>query len=365
MNIQSLTEQYPYFLRVAPDGALELFADHHMLSTMRSCEAKFVEEILNNEHIRGKRYWSLEFGCWVHDCLQLFYEAFRRTGQAPIVDDWVKQSLGLWEDYDLSFYRPDPLKLVKQYNTDEKKYRAFGGREGAAAFLIHYYAFYMNQRYRIVATEISFGRKQEVLLGEFTILNLHPGIENAIDGLTVRCYLTGRIDLLVDNTYKIGPVDHKTTASFDGYESNDFDPHEGITGYIYTINAILGTQFPDNPHKQCRDGWIHHISTLATDEPRFKATLITKTPQQLEDFRLRQLRTCKKIVELLNGEIPDYNTNICNNIYNRPCPYRELHRQPPDQHSGTLTQFYEVLPAWNPEKPPDHKIKQKVGATSE
>ena len=43
---------------------------------------------------------------------------------------------------------------------------------------------------------------------------------------------TGRIDLLVDNGTKIGPVDHKSTACFDGYESNDFDPHEGITGYI-------------------------------------------------------------------------------------------------------------------------------------
>jgi hypothetical protein len=322
------------------------------------CEAKFEEEILNSQYTKAERYWSLEFGSWVHDCLEAFYHAFRITGIAPEVDTWTKYSLKLWDAYDLSYYKPDPLKLVKDYRTDEKKYHAFGGREGAAAFLIHYYAFYMNQRYRVVATEISFGRKQEVLLGTFEILL--PVSENLTHILRVRCYLTGRIDLLVDNTYKIGPVDHKTTASFDGYESQDFDPHEGITGYIYTINAILGTQFPDNPHKICRDGWIHHISTKSTDEPRFKATPINKTPGQLEEFRLRQLRTCKKIVELLNGETADRNTNICNNIYNRSCPYRELHRQPTEQRQGTLRQFYEVREAWNPEKPPSLLRKEAM-----
>jgi hypothetical protein len=396
-----LVTKYPSFLRINPnDGALEMFLDHHSLSSFRMCEAKFVEEILNQQHPRGARYWALEFGLWVHDCLALFYDAFKRTKNPPIIDDWVKQCIALWDAYDLDFYKPDPLKLAKQLRTDEKKHKSFGGREGAAAFLIHYYAFYMNQRFSIVATEVSFGRRLEVLLGEFTINNGTPRYDEVREEIQryayylwescnydhgherdhwlfaeqqvlaryapfkVRCYLTGRIDLLVDNGYKIGPVDHKTTGTFDGYEANDFDPHEGITGYIYTTNHILGTEFPNELHKICRDGWIFHISTNATDAPRFKATPIVKTPQQLEDFRLRQVSTCKSILDvLISWRVANWNTNICNNIYNRPCPYHELHRQPLEQREAMLKQFYEIRPAWDAEFPPDHKKNKKEEPT--
>lgn len=353
MNFKELATKYPqYLVWNDAEGVLEMYLDHHSMSQMRMCEAKFVEEINNCIHPRGGRYWSLEFGVWVHDCLDPFYDSFRKTGQPPDLNQWTKDCLELWDAYDLSFYKPDPLKLVKNMTTDEKKYHAFGGREGAAGFLLHYYGFYMNQRLRVVATEVAFGRGREVLLGEFQWSQYQHS------GLTARVYLTGRIDLLGDNTYKIGPVDHKSTARFDGYESNDFDPHEGITGYIYAIDKILSTQFPDNPHKICRDGWIYHISTNATDEPRFKATLINKTPQQLEDFRFRQLRTAKRILDVLTGQVPDMNTLVCNNIYNKPCPYKELHRQPTEQRQAIIQQFYEILPAWNPEKPPSLKRKR-------
>lgn len=359
--------KYPHFLKWnESEGVLEMYLDHHMMSTLRTCEAKFVEEHLTNAFMRGERYWSLEFGLWVHDCLKPFYDSFKQNGKPLLVDDWTKQGLKLWDEYDLDYYKPDPLKIQKQWRTDEKKYHAFGGKQGAAGFLIHYYAFYMNQRYRVVATEISFGRKHEVLLGEFRIprYKYWEGPQGETDLVVeswdpVRVYLTGRIDLAVDNTYKIGPVDHKTTANFDGYEANDFDPHEGITGYIFTINSILGSMFPDNPHKSCRDGWIFHISSNASDEPRFKATLITKTPQQLEDYRLRQLHTAKRILNILMGDGPDWNTNVCNNIYNKPCPYHELHRQPQGQREATLRQFYEIREAWNPEALPNLRIKQE------
>jgi hypothetical protein len=332
---------------------------------MRMCEAKFVEEILNSQYGRGERYWSLEFGAWVHDCLDIFYKEFKNTGLPPELDPWVEKGTNLWDTYDLDHYKPDPKKLVKQYRTDEKKYHAFGGRAGAAAFLIHYYAFYMGQRFRVVATEVSFGRGREVLLGEFR----YPRFTNEASDLIVeswdivRVFLTGRIDLLVDNTYKVGPVDHKTTATFDGYEHNDFDPHEGITGYIYTTDALLGLKYPDNPHKVCRDGWIFHIATNALDVPRFKATLITKTPQQLEDFRRRQVRTARRILDCMITGVADWNTLVCNNIYNKPCPYRELHRQPPVQRDATLSQFYEIRTSWNPEHPPSVRNLLKVKST--
>jgi hypothetical protein len=358
--LQGLALKYPHFLKWnESDGALEMYVDHHILSTMRMCEAKFVEEILNSQYGRTDRYWSLEFGAWVHECCDIFYKEFQKIGLPPQLDPWVKKGTDLWDAYDLDYYKPNSKKLVKEYRTDEKKYHSFGGRAGAAAFLIHYYAFYMGQRFRVVATEVSFGRGREVLLGEFRFprFKYYEGPEGQSDLIVeswdiVRVFLTGRIDLLVDNTYKVGPVDHKTTATFDGYEHNDFDPHEGITGYIYTTDALLGLKYPDNPHKICRDGWIFHIATNALCEPRFKATLITKTPQQLEDFRTRQVRTARRILEVMVSGVADWNTLVCSNIYNKPCPYRELHRQPPIQREATLQQFYQVKTPWNPEDPP-------------
>lgn len=338
--------KYPAFLNWnSAEGCLEMYLDHHMLSQFRLCEVKFEEEILNRQRFRGGLVWSLQFGLWVHDCLDSFYKAFKETGQPPLVDPWTKQGLELWDFYQLDNWKPPVGKKVADFYTDEKKYHAFGGRNGAAAFLIHYYSFYMNQRFRVVATEVSFGKGREVFLGEFVYTDEY-GYHTI-----VKVYYAGRIDLLVDNTYKIGPADHKTTARFDGYESNDFDPHEGITGYIYTINSILGTKFPENPHKICRDGWIFHLSTNASDSPRFKPTLITKTPEQLEAFRLRQLSTAKSMLEVITGQrVAVWNTFICNNIYNKPCQFRELHRQPPSQRLAILQQFYEIAPVWNPER---------------
>jgi hypothetical protein len=214
-----------------------------------------------------------------------------------------------------------------------------------------------------VDTEISFGRAREVYLGYLG--HFYSG--NDRFGLTspyysgINCYLTGRIDLLVDNGTKIGPVDHKSTARFDGYESNDFDPHEGITGYIFAINSILKAQREKCESRggilvpqTCNTGWIHHIS-LADSDPRFKPTLITKTNQQLEEYRMRQLRACKRVYELASSSAKlenygavEFATDKCNNIYNSPCPFRELHRQPFIQREGTIAQFYEIKPAWNP-----------------
>jgi hypothetical protein len=372
VNFPQLALKYPQFLAWnESEGVLEMYLDHHSMSHMRMCESMFIEEITNCIHGRGVRYWSLEFGVWVHDCLERFYDAFKKTGQPPELDPWVNYCLELWDLYDLDYYKPDPLKLVKNYRTDEKKYHSFGGREGAAGFLIHYYGFYINQRLRVVGTEIAFGRSKEVLLGSFRFPRYKwwEGPEGEDDLVVeswdkVNVYLTGRIDLLGDNTYKIGPVDHKSTARFDGYESNDYDPHEGITGYIYAINEILKKRFPDNPHKICRDGWIYHISVNALEETRFKATLITKTPQQLLDYAARQLRTARRILDVLTGQTPDMNTLVCNNIYNKPCPYRELHRQPTEQRLATIQQFYEIREAWNPEKPPSLQRK-KEAATSQ
>jgi PD-(D/E)XK nuclease superfamily protein len=351
MNLLEMAERFPHFLRLEKETEVlcprvQLFLDHHTLSTYRLCPAKFVEEHLYHLRLPGKRYWSLEFGLWIHDCLASYYDYFKKKSCPPPLDEFLDVGKQLWINYKLEEFKPRTNVLVKDYWTDEKKYHLLGGLEGALRLLVQYYAFYMNQRMRVVATEISFGKNEEVYLGSFV---------DPITNSLVECFLSGRIDLLVDNGYKIGPVDHKSTARFDGYESDDYNPHEGITGYIYAIDRILKLRFPDNPHKICRDGWIFHISFQDYD-PRFKPSLISKTPQQLEEYASRQVRTFRNIFELLTSSSYEdlhknttWNTMACNNIYNNQCTMRELHRQPTEQRNGTIKQFYQIGTPWQPE----------------
>lgn len=366
MSALDVVKKHPHIFRMGEDGVLEMYVDHHQLSTMRTCEAKFYEEQFAHVGPRTSRYFSLEFGCWFHEILEDYYNAFKKTGLPPVVDEWISAGLKLWNAYGLDDFAPAKGTLTKDMYGDKKKYYALCNWDTKGAItrlMIQYYTFYANQRMRVVDTEISFGRAKEVYLGEFYIL-----------GILVRCYLTGRIDLLVDNGTNIGPVDHKSTAKFDGYESDDFDPHEGITGYIYAINSILASSttesegYPQVAPRLCRGGWIYHVS-LADNTPRFKPTPVFKTPQQLEDYRKRQLRTCQRIYNLaasttgvdsqpFNYGSVEFNALICNNIYNSPCPFRELHRQPFIQREGTITQFYQINPAWDPAKPPTRKREE-------
>lgn len=381
LTYEQLSKTYPSIFKMGDDGILEIYCDHHMLSTLRLCPAKAYEEFFSfaghNLGTKQQRYFSLEFGTWLHEVLNNYYKHFKAESCAPPLDDWLKQSYKLWQEFDLDFFKPSSEILVKDLRGDQKKYYNFAKREPEShihAFLVHYYAFYMNQRMRVVSTEVSFGRKKEVPLGEFRNprLKYWEGPEGESDLIIeswdpIRCYLTGRIDLVVDNGYKIGPVDHKHTARFDGYESEDFDPHDGITGYIFTIDSILQNLFPENPYKICRGGWIFHISA-AEDNPRFKPTPISKTTQQLEDFRKRQLLSFERIYKLaIIGKLESYgqiefNTMICNNIYNSPCQFKELHKQPFEQREGTINQFYQIKPAWNPaEYKDDRRVKNGEG----
>ena len=249
MTPQQLSDNFN-FAKIAPDGALELFFDHHMLSTFRMCPEKFILDFVQNgTGVRPKspekhRIWSLEFGEFLHYCVEWYYKKWKILGQSPEADEFVKVGKSMWDKMDMEYYNSLNKFCPESYR---KRYTALGGWPGVACLLLGYWAFYVNQRFTIIDTEVAFGHNHEVFLGEF-----HSGYESL--GFNnpepfwngrVRCYLSGRIDLLVDNGLKIGPVDHKSTAFFDGKEADDFNPHEGILGYIFAVNSILKNLFPE------------------------------------------------------------------------------------------------------------------------
>jgi len=369
MTPEQASQKYHWMKYDRNTNTIEMYLDHYMLSGARLCEARFyLEHILqiSPRYTPGARKpWFLDWGEYVHFCVEVFYLHFK-VKKCPInPDKWLKICKEKWDEMKMDEYGGPNM-----YKSDRDKYEGLGGWVGAAGFLVQYYSHYMNLNVRVVDCEISFGYNKEVYLGSFTIGNndfyQHDGpagpfgaIPRYFEGqakayYNVKCYLTGRIDLLVDNGYKVGPVDHKSTNSFDGSEHLDFNPHDGITGYILVINELLKryrdiglTNLP-----RSSGGWIYHLSTTIPSVPRdkskkqgprFKATPVDKTPEQLKDYKARNLSTFKRISELvLNNKVPEWNTTTCNNIFFRQCQYFKIHEQPSSEWATMIKQFYIV-----------------------
>jgi len=93
------------------------------------------------------------------------------------------------------------------------------------------------------------------------------------------------------------------------------------------------------------------VSPVKDPMERFKRVPIFKTDWQLEQYRLRQLRTFHKIYDMIVlGERADWNTSVCNNMFHNECQYRNLHRQNTnDAMIQVLKTDFKVAAPWNPE----------------
>lgn len=356
MTPEQASQKYHWIKYDKDTNTIELYMDNYMLSSSRLCEAKFYMEhllwIKPRYTTNTPKPWFFNFGEYFHWCLEQFYESFKKNKQAPIIDKWLDECKIKWLEMKLDDYAKSTIPA------DVKRYDDLGGWVGCAGLLAGYYAYYMDQRFRIIDTEITFGHNKEVFLGGFVTYASDETL------FYYKCYLTGRIDLLVDNGYKIGPVDHKTTASFDGFEHEDYNPHDGLCGYILAINQIMKNYKVEVPIydprtklPECYGGWIQHISLKQPSTPkdkskkqgsRYKTTPIDKSPTQLEDYKARQLSTFKRIAELLfNNKTPEWQTTACNNIFFRKCEYKPIHEQPSDQWPKMIEQFYTIGEPWN------------------
>lgn len=351
MTPQEATQRYHWIKADEQTHTIDIYCDHHMLSTFRMCESKFVIEHLLNLRPQGHKAYSLTFGAYLHKCFEEFYNSMKLGQGTPLpILDFLALGNKYWYAYNMDAYK------------DEKKYKAIGGREGALALLASYHCYYQDLRVRVVDTEVCFGFNKECPLGQF-IMNESAPYGEGQDIWYVNCYLTGRVDLVVDNGFKIGPVDHKHHASFRGDEHKKFNPHDGITGYIYALSCILRNNFPTYyaEGRKPNSGWIYHIAAaIPADGDRFKATPVDKTESQFTEYKQRQLSTFRRISEILflNSEA-QWNTSACHNIYNRDCEYLLLHEQAPENRIYVIDQHFQKAPAWNPAQMADDDMLLK------
>lgn len=416
MTPEQAAQKYHWCSFDKDTNTLCLFLDHHVLSSFRLCEANgYLNHIvqvspyygmevkteiddLGNRlpvvqpdsekpgeykpvYVAKRKPWFLDFGEYLHFMLEVYYKSFihredfqpfnyifGESQQCLNLDEFLKIGKKAWLYMDMDYYKDK-----------DDKYTEIGGWPGVSSLLTQYYSYYMGLRMRVVSTEIIFGKKKEVKLGEFW----------STTDLKVECYLTGRIDLLVDNGSFIGPVDHKHTHKFRGDEQYKFNPQDAITGYILACNAILHEVYPKyfESGKNALNGWIFHISGCTPSKsrktgemgPRFKHTPIGKTEQQLEEFKARQLSTFKRVCELMfDNKTPEWNTIVCDDIFNRPCPFKTIHSSPSNEWPIIIRDHYRIGEnVWNPalrgsyeldmklkEEEQNNEIKHNTGTTS-
>lgn len=337
MTWEEAAKKYPTIVGISDEGVLELYADHHMLSSLRTCEGLFTESIINNLTPKGGRSWYLDMGVWFHSALEIFYEELK-NGKNISLPEWVERSMLLWVSMNMNLF------------VNASGYKTLGGATGAVGLLTDYWKMYGDgkENLKIIGTELAFGRGKEVPIGQLWM---------PLDGREIECYYTGRMDDIVDDGFFIQPFDTKTKSRFDGNEATAYKPHEGMCGYVYSLQHMLRRYFPDN-HKPCNRVLINHVQISPPKDGlhvlRFKRHPVVFSPAELEAWRVRQLSSFQKLYELLILErTPDWQTGYCNNLFGSSCPYKTLHSYDNINRAGIISANYETKPAWNPYKPPE------------
>jgi hypothetical protein len=280
--------------------------------------------------------WFLDFGILFHQIVEDIYT----WKQEDTYDNHrlAEHISALWTagDYEWHMQRQDKAVL------------ALGGLPGLIALGIQYTEYYNRdtERLRMIGTEITFGKKREVLLGSFVV----------DEEINIDCYLTGRIDFMMDSGHKIGPMDHKTRSYFKGDLGAAYNPQEGMTGYIFATKQILKHNFPElYEKKQVDTCWMNFVQVQSEPDPlkRFKRIPIMRTEYQLEEFRLRQLSTFEQIFRMMYfDQRATWDTEKCAHWFGfNDCMYRKVHRQPDLQSQLVVLQTdFQEGSYWNPEK---------------
>ena len=379
-TIQQL-EKKLHWLQFGEDGVLEIYLDNHMLQTFRMCEARFFEEFVEGYKPKGSlgRIWFLDFGVCVHKAVEIYYRD-RKKGAFDLMGWISKIARQIWDEKDMEYWANEDLWKGHKYNS----YKDLGGFLGFCGLLFQYAQYFSieNERFRVIGTELYFGKNKEVPLLDVCPLSLNAHAKICDCGWPFRLYLAGKIDLLVDDGYSIGPMDHKTSRDFMGKNPTiNYEIQEGMTGYVFAAKAILANfnKYTNSEHniphevpvgRQVNKIWMNFLQVKpakANMADRFKRVPLYKTDEELEMYRQRQISTAARIYQLLEnykeptdsnstGLQPFYNHMACTNWMHRNCLFQPVHRQNSRQNQLTILNVDFVKDqsgVWNPESVED------------
>ena len=344
-SLQLLLESHPsiHWIALNPKtGLYEIFVDNSIMSSFRGCPQSFIYTWVEGYQSLG-RSWILDFGSCFHKMVEIYYKTFRSEG-FDLIDWAVRQGAECWKKFNM-----DAHSHVKEYIT-------MNGVKGFCTLLAAYGARFSsdNERLRVIGTEIAFGHKKEVPLGYVTsAISKTPYLE---------CFLSGRIDVLVDDRSSICPLDHKTKGTLRNDPSKGYELDEGPTGYIYAVNSILPALIselglePEMLNRNCNKILMNYVSKAPTTDPneRFRRLPILKTSYQLEQYKNRMLITAEDLFRTLiryaeSGQVYR-DTSKCTNMYGSDCPFIAIDRQGSKENElVVIKSAFKAGPIWNTE----------------
>lgn len=321
---------------------LIMVVDNHLMSTYRMCPQHFIFANVHGYAQKSKtrvddveRVWYLDFGIILHKMLEIYYRDFRKPEFN--LQDWsINRATAEWQE------------MKMDVHAEHKEYKSIGGLPGFIGLLFQFGMTFtpQNEKLRIIAQEVSFGKRMEVPL----CYGLFEDRE---------FYLAGRMDLVVDDGYFISPMDHKSKGYFKGDPALEYETDEGPTGYIYALSKILPTVIPEDQilKRNCNRILMNLISKKTMDSPaeRFKRVPIRKTDGQLEEYRQRMISTCQTMLndleEYVAGWAVKRNTSACTNWRMFPCKFQDICRQQgKDAELSTLKNGFVQIKLWDTEE---------------
>ena len=259
----------------------DVILDHHSLSSFRSCEQYWVHDHVEGWQAKsGKMPWFFAVGIVLHDCLEQLYK-MKQDGTLDL-NLLAAKAMLLWDEHNMESYAGD------------KGHKSIGGKPGFVGMIVQYASFYNSdtERLRIIAMEIPLVGEGSATWG--VLVNQKPAFDLMFSQIKVNCFLSGRIDFMMDDGRSIAPFDHKSMAYIDGDPNDKYNPQDGMTGYIFATKAIVERNFPELARQRTLNRiWMNYLGVAYNTDmhKRFKRLPIDKTDWQLEQFRLRQLTT--------------------------------------------------------------------------
>jgi len=326
-SIYKLCEKL-HWMKISDDNVLEFYLDNHMLQNFRMCEALFFESFVEGYRPKGGRIWFLDFGTCVHEVIEYYYKNYKKP---EFNWEWwaIQHTKNVWAEHDMEYYSdPD--------NYWAKDFKNLGGYPGFAGMMVQYASTFRgeNDRFRVIGAELYFGKNKEVPLLDSPYKHLHY-LE-----LPFRLYLAGKIDLLMDDGFNIGPMDHKTSKDFRGQNpAKNYEIQEGMTGYVFAAKAILQKYqnvYTYEQTRQCNKIWMNFLQVKPEPDisKRFKRIPLYKSDWELEEYRQRQISTVARLYQLLEnyredrtGLRPYFNHMACTNYMHQTCGFQSAHHQ--------------------------------------
>lgn len=340
MTSKEAANEYPQIFEYNSNtGRLMVFLDNHLLSTCRKCEMFFIEEFKNNLRPKGVtgQQWNLLFGAFWHKLMEEMFSYKIEHKKLKPLNEMITYTQRLW--YTLEW-------KMEQF-ADIKAFQEIGGLDGVLIMLIEFMKVFDNDKFEIIATEMAFGRDREVPILDWRITGHDSHIINKYD---LDMYLVGRPDLVISNGQRIGPLDFKTAGRFTGREQNMYKPYDELAGYVYAIDYILGNKYKSRGFS-CDIAFVVCVLKSSSEKIEKKSLSfpVSYTRSELEEYRLRQISTFNRIYELLVlGEIPQWNTQLCNNDFYHDCQYKPLHNISLRDRQLIINGNFIKTERWNP-----------------